>query len=98
MGSSATTLASGAPNLGSQPVAHAASRGYNVAIGYLRGFLVILVLAHHSAVAYFWGVPTSRAPLLKTPMLWRAFPIVDPIRIRRSSPFSSASMTPFSWR
>jgi hypothetical protein len=38
----------------------------------------ILVLAHHSAVAYFWGVPTSRAPLLKTPMLWRAFPAVDP--------------------
>jgi hypothetical protein len=78
MGSSATTLASGAANLGSQPVAHAAIRGYNVAVGYLRGFLVILVLAHHSAVAYFWGVPTSRAPLLKTPMLWRAFPIVDP--------------------
>ncbi|HKF30671.1 MAG TPA: acyltransferase [Candidatus Binataceae bacterium] len=78
MGSSATTLASGAPNLGSQPVAHATSRGYNAAIGYLRGFLVILVLAHHSAVAYFWGVPTSRAPLLKVPMFWRAFPIVDP--------------------
>jgi hypothetical protein len=67
MGSSAPPLASGAPNLGSQPVAHAAIRGYNVAIGYLRGFLVILVLAHHSAVAYFWGVPTSRAPLLQTP-------------------------------
>jgi hypothetical protein len=32
------TPASGAPALGSQPVAHAASRGYNVAIGYLRGF------------------------------------------------------------
>ena len=78
MGSSATTLASGAPNLGNQPVAHAANRGYNVAIGYLRGFLVILVLAHHSAVAYFWGVPTSRAPLPKTPMLWRGFPVVDP--------------------
>jgi hypothetical protein len=59
-------------------VAHAAGRGYNVAIGYLRGFLVVLVLAHHSAVAYFWGVPTSPAPLLKTPMLWRAFPIADP--------------------
>jgi hypothetical protein len=77
-GSSAATLASGAPNLGNQPGAHAASRGYNVAIGYLRGVLVVLVLAHHSAVAYFLGVPTSRAPLLKTPMLWRAFPVVDP--------------------
>ena len=72
------TPAASAPNLAGQLVAQAASRGYNVAIGYLRGFLVILVLAHHSAVAYFWGVPTSRAPLLKVPMFWRAFPIVDP--------------------
>jgi len=78
MASAAVTPASVAPDLPSQPVAHAASRGYNVAVGYLRGFLVILVLAHHSAVAYFRGVPTSRAPLLKTPMLWRAFPVVDP--------------------
>jgi len=71
------TSASGAPNLGNQPVAHAASRGYNVAIGYLRGFLVILVLAHHSAVAYFLGAPISRVPLPEIPMLWRAFPVVD---------------------
>jgi Acyltransferase family len=78
MASSVMSPAWGAHNLGSEPAAHAASRGYNVAIGYLRGFLVILVLAHHSAVAYFWGVPTSRAPLLKIPMLWRAFPVVDP--------------------
>ncbi len=78
MASSAITPASAAPDFGSQPVAHAASRGYNVAIGYLRGFLVILVLAHHSAVAYFRGVPTSMAPLPKLPMLWRAFPVVDP--------------------
>jgi len=75
---SAMTPALGAPNLASQPVTYAASRGYNVAVGYLRGFLVILVLAHHSAVAYFQGVPTSRAPLLEAPMLWRAFPVVDP--------------------
>jgi hypothetical protein len=78
MASSAVTAASGTPNLASQRVAHAASRGYNVAVGYLRGFLVILVLAHHSAIGYFRGVPDSGAPLLKTPMLWRAFPVVDP--------------------
>lgn len=75
---SAMTPALGAPDLASQPVTYAASRGYNVAVGYLRGFLVILVLAHHSVIAYFQGVPTSRTPLLKTPMLWRAFPVVDP--------------------
>jgi hypothetical protein len=78
MASSAMTAASPAPNLAGQPVEHAARRGYNVSIGYLRGFLVILVLAHHSAVGYFQGVPNSRAPLLKIPMLWRAFPVVDP--------------------
>jgi len=78
MASSAMIPASGALNLGGEPIAHAQSRGYNVAIGYLRGFLVILVLAHHSAVAYFWGVPTSRAPCPQIPMLWRAFPVVDP--------------------
>ena len=77
MASSVVTQASSASNLGSQPVAHAASRGYNVAIGYLRGFLVILVLAHHSAIAYFQGVPIARTPLLIVPMLWRAFPVVD---------------------
>src|SRR5215469_15510386 len=78
MASSIIAPSSAAPDPAGQPVAHAASRGYNVAIGYLRGFLVILVLAHHSAVAYFPGVPSSRAPLLKAPMLWRAFPVVDP--------------------
>ena len=78
MASSVVIPASGALKVDGEPIAHASRRGYNVAIGYLRGFLVILVLAHHSAVAYFWGVPTSRAPLLKIPMLWRAFPVVDP--------------------
>jgi hypothetical protein len=58
--------------------ARAARRGYNVALGYLRGFLVVLVLAHHSALAYFPGMPAPPASLLKTPMLWRGFPIVDP--------------------
>ena len=78
MASSPLTPASVALEPASQPVAHAASRGYNVAIGYLRGFLVILVIAHHSAVGYFLGVPTARTPLLTIPMLWRAFPVVDP--------------------
>ena len=78
MASSAITSASSTPDVGGQPIAHAARRGYNVAIGYLRGFLVILVIAHHSAVGYFQGVPTERAPLLTVPMLWRAFPVVDP--------------------
>jgi len=41
---------------------------HNIAVGYLRGFIIVLVLAHHSAIAYsvfarfnsqhyLWGAP-----------------------------------------
>jgi hypothetical protein len=50
---------------------------YNPAIGYLRAFLVVLVVAHHSAIAYMKGAPALPHSLLATPRLWRAFPIVD---------------------
>jgi Acyltransferase family len=78
MASSIHSPAPASPELSAGAPAHAAHRRYNVAIGYLRGFLVILVLAHHSALAYFDGAPAAPASLLATPMLWRAFPIVDP--------------------
>jgi hypothetical protein len=51
--------------------------GYNVALGYLRGFLVVLVLAHHSVIAYI-DLPLPLAgSLLTQPQLWRAFPVLD---------------------
>jgi hypothetical protein len=51
--------------------------GYNVALGYLRGFLVVLVLAHHSVLAYI-DVPLSQAKsLLAQPQYWRAFMVID---------------------
>ncbi|MGH7923273.1 MAG: acyltransferase family protein [Candidatus Binatus sp.] len=51
--------------------------GYNVALGYLRGFLVVLVLAHHSVLAYI-DIPLRQAPsLLAQPRYWRAFMVVD---------------------
>src|SRR5271166_4181106 len=50
---------------------------YNVALGYLRTFAVILVLAHHTSLAYFPRVPATRASLLAQPRLWKAFPILD---------------------
>ncbi|MGC1344230.1 MAG: acyltransferase [Candidatus Binataceae bacterium] len=55
--------------------------GYNVALGYLRGFLVVLVLAHHSVLAYIWAPPqiatllAHRTSLLSQPRLWPAFPV-----------------------
>ena len=38
--------------------------GYNVALGYLRGFLVVLVLAHHSVLAYIDSPPPQATSLL----------------------------------
>jgi Acyltransferase family len=54
--------------------------GYHVALGYLRGFLVVLVLAHHSVLAYFQGAPPPATSLMTDPKTWRAFPVVDPLR------------------
>ena len=51
--------------------------GYNLALGYLRGFLVVLVLAHHSVLAYIDGAPPQATSLLAQPYYWRAFMVVD---------------------
>ena len=50
---------------------------HNVALGYLRTFAVILVLAHHTLLAYFPRVPLRRTSLLVQPRIWKAFPILD---------------------
>jgi hypothetical protein len=50
----------------------------NVALGYLRGFLVVLVLAHHSVLAYIDSPPPQATSLLTQPPYWRAFMVVDP--------------------
>jgi peptidoglycan/LPS O-acetylase OafA/YrhL len=53
---------------------------YNYPIGYLRGFIVALVIAHHSALAYHPFAPPPPASLVAQPRWWMAFPIVDPAR------------------
>lgn len=59
------------------PAAGVARPGYNLALGYLRGFLVVLVLAHHSVLAYIdLQVPQAKS-LLTQPPYWRAFMVVD---------------------
>jgi peptidoglycan/LPS O-acetylase OafA/YrhL len=50
---------------------------YNVAIGYLRAFVTMLVLAHHAALAYHPFAPAPSASLIAEPRLWPAFPVVD---------------------
>lgn len=39
---------------------HVKNRNYNVALAYLRAFIIVLVLVHHTAVAYF--LPTVPPP------------------------------------
>jgi peptidoglycan/LPS O-acetylase OafA/YrhL len=53
---------------------------YNHQIGYLRAFIVALVVAHHAALAYYPFAPPPPASLVAQPRWWEAFPIVDPHR------------------
>jgi hypothetical protein len=54
-----------------------ARQAHNLALGYLRGFLVVMVLAHHSVLAYIDGAPPQATSMLVQPYYWRAFMVVD---------------------
>jgi surface polysaccharide O-acyltransferase-like enzyme len=43
----------------------------------LRAFLTLLVVAHHSVLAYFPYAPKPSGTLSTKPVLWPAFPVVD---------------------
>jgi len=51
--------------------------GRNVAVGYLRAFVTLLVIAHHAVLAYHPYAPPPPTSLTAAPMLWQAFPVVD---------------------
>jgi peptidoglycan/LPS O-acetylase OafA/YrhL len=55
----------------------APATGRNVAVGYLRAFITLLVIAHHSVLAYHPYAPALQTSLGAQPMLWQAFPVVD---------------------
>jgi hypothetical protein len=57
---------------------HAVSGNYNGAVGYLRAFITLLVLAHHAALAYHPFPPGRGTTLVAQPRWWEAFPVVDP--------------------
>jgi peptidoglycan/LPS O-acetylase OafA/YrhL len=61
------------------PAAEAPST-YNYAMGYLRGFVVVLVVAHHAALAYHPFAPPPPVSLAAEPRWWQAFPVVDTVR------------------
>ncbi|HXJ34121.1 MAG TPA: acyltransferase [Candidatus Eisenbacteria bacterium] len=49
---------------------------YNLALGYLRAFVILLVIAHHSLLGYAAFVP-ERARFGDWPPAWKAFPVID---------------------
>jgi len=49
----------------------------NVAMGYLRAWITLLVVAHHAVLAYHPHAPPPPASLATPPMIWGAFPVVD---------------------
>jgi hypothetical protein len=53
-----------------------------VALGYLRAFIIVLVVAHHSVLAYHPYAPAPSPRFNSQPFMWAVFPIVDPQRWR----------------
>jgi hypothetical protein len=49
----------------------------NIAIGYLRAFVTMLVLLFHSVIAYTTFVPRTLRPFDSVPYYWGPFPVVD---------------------
>jgi acyltransferase-like protein len=63
--------------LPAQALESPSKEGYNVPVGYLRAFLTLLVLAHHSILAYCSFAPPPPHSLLPEPRWWEAFPVTD---------------------
>jgi peptidoglycan/LPS O-acetylase OafA/YrhL len=49
----------------------------NLPLAYLRGFLILLVVAHHACLAYFPKGPAIPIALVNDPRWWPAFPVID---------------------
>jgi peptidoglycan/LPS O-acetylase OafA/YrhL len=73
----------GRPHVTSPP----ARTNYNHAIGYLRAFIVLLVVAHHTALAWVPYAPPPASDLLTPPRAWLAIPVVNPTRWAPTLPF-----------
>ncbi|PVM86357.1 acyltransferase [Caulobacter radicis] len=58
----------------------AVSGGRNAPVGALRAFVTLLVIFHHTAMTYHPYAPAPKA-FDAQPILWTAFPVVDPQRV-----------------
>jgi hypothetical protein len=73
------------PRAGTPRIGDSTMGSYSIAVGYLRTFIVLLVVAHHAVLAYHPYAPAPAMSLIEQPRVWQAFPVVDS---RRWSPFS----------
>src|SRR6476660_3885497 len=49
----------------------------SLALYNLRGFVILIVVAFHSSLAYLGSQPASAPPFDSPPYAWKAIPIVD---------------------
>ena len=52
----------------------------SLALSNIRGFVILLVIAFHSFLAYLGSAPASPAQFNSPPYAWVAYPIVDSAR------------------
>lgn len=77
------TVAIGSFHLGRGAVSAPSPRGRSRtsrALNNLRGIVILIVMAFHSALAYVSWIKTPTVGFDSPPYAWRAFPIVDPHR------------------
>lgn len=67
----------------------------NFALGYLRAFTIVLVVAHHAVLAYHPYAPAPAQSLITQPRWWQAFPVIDAQRWSGFSIFVSFNDTFF---
>src|SRR5437016_5145469 len=49
----------------------------SLALSNLRAFVILIVLAFHSMLAYLWSLPASTPTFSAAPYEWQSFAIVD---------------------
>ena len=67
----------------------AAAPKYNYAMGYLKAFIVVLVVALHAVLAYHPSAPQPPVSLLAHPRWWQAYPVVDSHRAAWAGVFAT---------
>ncbi len=49
----------------------------SLSLSNLRGFVIVIVVAFHGALAYIAAMPATNAPFSEPPYWWQTFPIID---------------------